>query len=463
MNTRDGSRLLTALLAFALLAYAMSAGVGMEMVWGDEPVEDPIASDALNDEAAGLDDTSSDDGGNQEVPELYDTPKPEEPSEEERRVLEELSSLRARLDAACTQLASERSAFDDARAVFARGTCAQETLMRSDKDAQERVAGLENARHRALVLLKLVQDELMQCDEYNTHAIMTGSSTLRDVTLRHDMLERLMIVEGEQMRRLICDQKRLRIAIALDAVCAHHARQEMRASIKSANELAYKVDEGCASLRQCVKEVELSIEERGDNAPALVEAKDATRYAVRDALSLLADAEQGIGSWYDELDARADAQGALSFGEGIDFSLDEDVFIEIWGTAIDEYFADRARTAGAMPLQGYGRTMAASAYRHKIDPRLCAAVSIAESGGGQNCIRPYNAWGWGAADSDPRGLAAEWSSFEEAIEAWHVGMASSGSGLATAQTVSALGAIYCSSPIWGATVIDQMELISGFA
>ena len=29
--------------------------------------------------------------------------------------------------------------------------------------------------------------------------------------------------------------------------------------------------------------------------------------------------------------------------------------------------------------------------------------------------------GWGAADSDPRGLAAEWSSFEEAIEAWHEG------------------------------------------
>ncbi len=142
-----------------------------------------------------------------------------------------------------------------------------------------------------------------------------------------------------------------------------------------------------------MKEIELSIEEGGDGSPAFVEAKDATRYAVRDALSLLADAEQGIGSWYDELDARADAQGALSFGEGIDFSLDEDVFIEIWGTAIDEYFADRARTAGAMPLQGYGRTMAASAYRHKIDPRLCAAVSIAESGGGQNCIRPYNAWG----------------------------------------------------------------------
>ena len=121
----------------------------------------------------------------------------------------------------------------------------------------------------------------------------------------------------------------------LDAVCARHARQELRVSIKSVNKLAYKVEEECARLRQCMKEIELSIEEGGDGSPAFVEAKDATRYAVRDALSLLADAEQGIGSWYDELDARADAQGALSFGEGIDFSLDEDVFIEIWGTAID--------------------------------------------------------------------------------------------------------------------------------
>lgn len=55
--------------------------------------------------------------------------------------------------------------------------------MRSDKDAQERVAGLENARHRALALLKLVQDELMQSDEYGTRALMAGSSTLRDITL----------------------------------------------------------------------------------------------------------------------------------------------------------------------------------------------------------------------------------------------------------------------------------------
>ena len=354
MDTRGESRLLMALLAFALLAYALSAGAGMEMGWGDEPVEEPIASDASNDEADGLEDASSDDGGNQDPLEPNDSAKPEESSEEERRMLEGLSSLRARLDAARTQLVSERTAFDDACAAFARSTCAQEALMRSDKDAQERIAGLENARHRALVLLKLVQDELMQSDEYTTHALMTGSSTLHDVTLRHDMLERLMIAEGEQMRRLICDQKRLRAAIVLDAACARHARQELRVSIQSVNELAYKVEEGCARLRQCVKEVELSIGEEGNSRPAVVEAKDAVRSTICDALSLLADAEQGVGSWYDELDARADAQGALSFGEGIDFAFDENAFIETWGAAIDEYFADRARRPGRCPCKVMG-------------------------------------------------------------------------------------------------------------
>lgn len=67
MDTRGGSRLVTALLAFALLAYAMSAGAGMEMVWGDEPVGEPIADDALNDEAGGLEDAPSDDRGDQEA------------------------------------------------------------------------------------------------------------------------------------------------------------------------------------------------------------------------------------------------------------------------------------------------------------------------------------------------------------------------------------------------------------
>ena len=39
------------------------------------------------------------------------------------------------------------------------------------------------------------------------------------------------------------------------------------------------------------------------------------------------------------------------------------------------------------------------------------------------CIRPHNAWGWGAADSNPYGLASEWDSWETAIEAHIRGLA----------------------------------------
>lgn len=91
MDTQGRKRLLTALLVYALLAYAMTAGAELEMVWGDEPVGDFIASDALNDEAGGLEDAPSDDGGNQEPLEFHDSSKPEESSEEERRMLEGLS------------------------------------------------------------------------------------------------------------------------------------------------------------------------------------------------------------------------------------------------------------------------------------------------------------------------------------------------------------------------------------
>ncbi len=245
MDTQGRKRLLTALLVYALLAYAMTAGAELEMVWGDEPVGDFIASDALNDEAGGLEDAPSDDGGNQEPLEFHDSSKPEESSEEERRMLEGLSSLRARLDAACMQLVSGRAAFDNARVAFVRSLHVhKETLMHSDKDAQERVAGLENARHRALGLLKLVQDELMQSDEYSTHALMTGSSTLCDITLRRRHARAPRDRRGRADAQMACDQRRLRTAIVLDAVCARHARQELRVSIKSVNKLAYKVEEG---------------------------------------------------------------------------------------------------------------------------------------------------------------------------------------------------------------------------
>lgn len=176
------------------------------------------------------------------------------------------------------------------------------------------------------------------------------------------------------------------------------------------------------------------------------------------------DARAGLCAWYDAVDAVSGVDSALSFGVGQDFSLSKEKFVAKWGKAIDMFYEHFADTAGfTPPLQGQGETMAGCAYDYKIDPRLCAAVSIAESSGGEYCIQPHNAWGWGAADSDPKNLAASWSSWDEAIKAWHEGMATSTSGLATAGTVSGLGQVYCSTPTWAETVAEQLAEISKFA
>jgi len=47
------------------------------------------------------------------------------------------------------------------------------------------------------------------------------------------------------------------------------------------------------------------------------------------------------------------------------------------------------------PLAEYADVLVTSAYKYGIDYRLVAAISVIESGGGKNCFKPYNAWGWG--------------------------------------------------------------------
>ena len=47
------------------------------------------------------------------------------------------------------------------------------------------------------------------------------------------------------------------------------------------------------------------------------------------------------------------------------------------------------------PLAEYADVIVSAAYKYDIDYRLVAAISVIESGGGKNCFKPYNAWGWG--------------------------------------------------------------------
>ena len=99
-----------------------------------------------------------------------------------------------------------------------------------------------------------------------------------------------------------------------------------------------------------------------------------------------------------------------------DWDAGEKAFIATWAPRIDAYLKDS-------PMEGLGKEFAKAAWANHVDPRFSPAIATIESGKGRVCIRPHNAWGWGAADSDPYGLASEWDTWEQAINTHLSGLA----------------------------------------
>lgn len=131
--------------------------------------------------------------------------------------------------------------------------------------------------------------------------------------------------------------------------------------------------------------------------------------------------------------------GGTELMAGVDFNMSERAFVREWAPRIDAFFASYNPSC---PLNGKGELFARAAYEYKYDPRLSPAIAVKESSGGVYCIRPYNAWGWGAADSDPYGLAWEWSSWQEAIYAHVRGLSIGYSNM----TLEQIAEKYCSTP-----------------
>lgn len=118
----------------------------------------------------------------------------------------------------------------------------------------------------------------------------------------------------------------------------------------------------------------------------------------------------------DDKDDEAISGDLAALDDGADWHMTEEEFVAEWAPRLNAYLAGSA-------LAGEGEHFAKSAWKYCIDPRWSAAISNIESSKGAVCIRPHNAWGWGAADSDPYNLASEWKSWEEAIDAHSRGLA----------------------------------------
>lgn len=113
--------------------------------------------------------------------------------------------------------------------------------------------------------------------------------------------------------------------------------------------------------------------------------------------------ESQISQAKEEAAARAAKVAPISDVIDTDGWSDDKIdFVIEWAPRIDSYLSGRT-------LSGYGAHFAAAAYDYDVDPRVGAAISVIESGGGDVCFRPCNAWGWGSSS---------WGSWEEAIDGW---------------------------------------------
>lgn len=141
--------------------------------------------------------------------------------------------------------------------------------------------------------------------------------------------------------------------------------------------------------------------------------------------------------------------GNSAIVDGADWTMTEKEFVAEWTPRIDAYLA-------GTPMAGLGEAFAEASWRYCVDPRWSPAISNTESSKGAYCIRPHNAWGWGATDSDPYNLALEWGSWEEAIDA-HVRGLAEGYGY----TISVAAAQkYCSKPeSWYKDTLSEMAQI----
>ena len=104
--------------------------------------------------------------------------------------------------------------------------------------------------------------------------------------------------------------------------------------------------------------------------------------------------------------------------------------------------------------------MARKAYALRMDPRLCAAVSMTETAGGSNCAYENNAWNFKDFGEDGSYDMATWDSFDKAIDEWCEGLLDSKIQYSKTSCLSAFGDIYSTDSKWTVRTAEYMQAIS---
>ena len=301
---------------------------------------------------------------------------------------------------------------------------------------------------------------------------LLDSESLGDFLMQLDYLEHVNetgLAEIQQMRDLLDELSKARESLeaARDAATAQedaafealHALQQERALKKEAD-LGFAISVAGYQGEEENKAGDTDDEDADDEAGDEDDeddgdADDDSDDEADDDEDESDDEDDGEDEAPADEDENSDAKVIVSddtdgLDDGVDWFVDEDEFMEEWTERIDDYLE-------GTPLEGQGVHFARSAWRYCVDPRWSPAISYIESSNGAYCIRPHNAWGWGAADSDPYNLASEWDSWEEAIDA-HVAGLAEGYGYTLSTSAART---YCPPGWrrWYNTTLGQMESI----
>ena len=365
-----------------------------------------------------------------------------------REGIADSNSAMGQLPGALSGLRSAQAAFDEA----------YDDMDTTERELADVTARMEMAKKRSSIARPAALSAQTRLDEIgdaepHTFAVKNGMS-LMEANTRLEQLTWIAesataVADGADAEYADCEKRKAELSDML--VQKHQSVDELLAQ---ANSCAYEAEICCSEARSG----EVAAQEALADIGGKVKAADEVRSELESTRSSHSDVRYSafgvLDSWYSDLDARTGTDEArLTFGTGLDFAMGKEAFVAKWAPVIDEYYSE----LGGTPLSGYGELMAQEAWEWKIDPRLCAAVSFTESGGGRVCIRNCNAWGWGAADTDPYNLASEWGSWEEAISSWYRGMGTNGMGLATARAVDELGGTYAGAPHWTRNVVNAMQ------
>ena len=119
----------------------------------------------------------------------------------------------------------------------------------------------------------------------------------------------------------------------------------------------------------------------------LEEDRAAAQVAVEETGSAMEAAKAARQEAQEAAQAKAQSADDAALAAEIDWNMSKEEFIANWAPRVDAYLA-------GSPLEGYGQNFAEAAWNTGADVRFSPAISCIESGKGQICFRPHNAWGW---------------------------------------------------------------------